>query len=664
MSLPPEKASELKQIIHNHLTRMDIHGKIRDVLAETVRQEFGTGHRPLSEEDFMRALQHRGIVDEVMRDLHFSQEVPATEAGPSPATHKPATHFVDREATQLKKTNIDPTRRCLYLQVLGGKAFLEHLQEPEPLPGQVCSTFTLYLNFRNQRFRSKPVPCACEPDLQEGFLLEVHKDSLGDGSRMADATTMLSISDPVHMVLIKTDPSSETTLVSSYFLDWRSVLSAPNGKTSMAVELLGVGSECKVPVGVLNVKLELYPPLTQTLTPDVIATQQSLERKRTAEKERLFLVYAKQWWREFLEIRPSHQTKLVKIFAQDENGVNRPVCSYVRVLRAGRLLDGPRQAARFVSLLGMERAPVVGGGAKQEQWCTLLAFLCRSKGDCEDHATLLCSLLLGFGLDAYVCVGTKAKATPHAWVMTLGTDGSVTFWESLTAHRYLHRPIDPDAPPLAPQPKPSHPYRTVGCVFNHEAFLANCQPSDAVELCVFDLRDGARWKAMSQEAVRSVCAPGSTTSLPPLPPLCASQLDPVAASNQLELELRHLLTEHRKDLGVATAWDDHLSYLLSAALAAYELERCTGVSCGNEEFQDAVRRAVPDGHTFKGFPIHFTHRNARRAFATSLRSPFCDEIVCCRGDHVRLAVRVRVFEYPESACAVWIMFACKYRLVL
>ncbi|KAJ8288504.1 hypothetical protein COCON_G00011630 [Conger conger] len=635
MTLPPEKASELKQIIHNHLTRMDIHGKIRDVLAETVRQELGTGHRPLSEEDFLRALQHRGIVDEVMRDLHFSQDIPATEASLS---LKPATHFVDNEMTQLKKTNIDPARRCLYLQVLGGKAFLEHLQEPEPLPGQVCSTFTLYLNFRNQRFRSKPVPCACDPDLLEGFLLEVHKDSLGDGSRMVDATNMLSISDPVHMVLIKTDTSSETTLVSSYFLDWRSVLSAPNGKTSMAIELLGVGSECKVPVGVLNVKLELYPPLTETLTPDVIMTQQSLERQRTAEKERLFLVYAKQWWREFLEIRPSNQTKLVKIFAQDENGVNRPVCSYVRSLRAGRLLDTPRQAARFVSLLGMERAPVVGGGAKQEQWCSLLAFLCRNKGDCEDHATLLCSLLLGFGLDAYVCVGTKAKATPHAWVMTLGTDGSVTFWESLTAHRYLHRPIDPDAPPLAPSPSP--------------------------QLCVFDLRDGSRWKAMSEEALRSVCAPGSTTSLPPLPALCASHLDPAATANQLELELRHLVAEHRKDLGLATVWDEQLSYLLSAALAAYELERCAGVSCGNEEFQDAVRRAVPDGHTFKGFPIHFTHRNARRAFATSLRSPFCDEIACCRGDHVRLAVRVRVFEYPESACAVWIMFACKYRLVL
>lgn len=67
------------------------------------------------------------------------------------------------------------------------------------------------------------------------------------------------------------------------------------------------------------------------------------------------------------------------LYPQDENGVNKPVCSYVRVLQAGRLLESPRHAARFVSLLAYQKAPVVGGGSRQEQWCTLLAFLCRQK---------------------------------------------------------------------------------------------------------------------------------------------------------------------------------------------------------------------------------------------------------------------------------------------
>ncbi|KAK2504510.1 hypothetical protein MC885_000093 [Smutsia gigantea] len=581
MSLPPEKASELKQLIHQHLSKMDVHGRIREILAETIREELAPDQH-LSTEDLIKALRRRGIIDDVMKELNFVTDSVDQEIPSSP---KPPVCFSDRQST-LKKTNIDPTRRYLYLQVLGGKAFLEHLQEPEPLPGQVCSTFTLCLHFRNQRFHSKPVPCACEPDFHDGFLLEVHRESLGDGTRMADSTTMLSISDPVHMVLIKTDIFGETTLVASYFLEWRSVLGSENGVTNLTVELMGVGTESKVSVGILNVKLEMYPALNQTLSQEVVNTQ-------------------------------------------DENGINRPVCSYVKPLRAGRLLDTPRQAARFVNVLGYERAPVIGGGGKQEQWCTLLAFLCRNKGDCEDHANLLCSLLLGYGLEAFVCVGTKAKGVPHAWVMTCGTDGTITFWESLTGHRYIHKSTNPEEPPVAEQPKPLYPYRTIGCVFNHQMFLGNCQPSDSVEICIFDLNDESKWKPMSEEAIKSVCAPGATTSLPPFPPLCASTID----------------------ASVTT-------------LASYEFERTTSISAGNEEFQDAIRRAVPDGHTFKGFPIHFVYRNARRAFATCLRSPFCEEIICCRGDQVRLAVRVRVFTYPELACAVWIMFACKYRSVL
>lgn len=51
---------------------------------------------------------------------------------------------------------------------------------------------------------------------------------------------------------------------------------------------------------------------------------------------------------------------------------------------------------------------------------------------------------------------------------------------------------------------------------------------------------------MSEEALKSVCAPGATSSLPPVPPLSAPSLDPAAVSNQLEVEIRFLVSEHRK----------------------------------------------------------------------------------------------------------------------
>lgn len=55
--------------------QMDIHGKIREVLAETVRNDQGPAHQSLSEADFLRALQRRGIIDDVMKDLHFTKVV-------------------------------------------------------------------------------------------------------------------------------------------------------------------------------------------------------------------------------------------------------------------------------------------------------------------------------------------------------------------------------------------------------------------------------------------------------------------------------------------------------------------------------------------------------------------------------------------------------------
>ncbi|PNJ11468.1 CEP76 isoform 6 [Pongo abelii] len=70
MSLPPEKASELKQLIHQQLSKMDVHGRIREILAETIREELAPDQH-LSTEDLIKALRRRGIIDDVMKELNF-----------------------------------------------------------------------------------------------------------------------------------------------------------------------------------------------------------------------------------------------------------------------------------------------------------------------------------------------------------------------------------------------------------------------------------------------------------------------------------------------------------------------------------------------------------------------------------------------------------------
>jgi len=108
-------------------------------------------------------------------------------------------------------------------------------------------------------------------------------------------------------------------------------------------------------------------------------------------------------------------------------------------MQADRILETPLHAARFVSLIPFQRLEAIGK-ERVEVWHSIQSFLSRGCGDSEDHAVLLCNLLLGFGLDAFVCVGTNQEGA-HAWVLTrnaptvAGKPGKVDFWESLTGSK-------------------------------------------------------------------------------------------------------------------------------------------------------------------------------------------------------------------------------------
>lgn len=67
MSLPPEKLSELRQLIHGRVSQLGAQEQIRSCLAET--QE---GGREVDEGALLRALEERGLVDQVMQSLHLN----------------------------------------------------------------------------------------------------------------------------------------------------------------------------------------------------------------------------------------------------------------------------------------------------------------------------------------------------------------------------------------------------------------------------------------------------------------------------------------------------------------------------------------------------------------------------------------------------------------
>jgi len=75
----------------------------------------------------------------------------------------------------------------------------------------------------------------------------------------------------------------------------------------------------------------------------------------------------------------SHSRQQVKIFAQNECGASKPVVSFITPIDTGHLLDTPRHAAIFVSLLKHEDECSMFG-SRVDSWTSLHAFLCRGKG--------------------------------------------------------------------------------------------------------------------------------------------------------------------------------------------------------------------------------------------------------------------------------------------
>lgn len=185
---------------------------------------------------------------------------------------------------------------------------------------------------------------------------------------------------------------------------------------------------------------------------------------------------------------------------------------------------------------------------------------------------LLCNLLLGFGLDAHVVVGTNSEGS-HAWVMTrqpvVSGKQKVDFWESLTGQKMDSQ-----------DPRVHRFYRSVGSLFNNTKFFANVQSDDRVVNTCWDLEDEYMWKGMSSSYIKTLTTSSGIGYLMP------SSLQNVGDEEKLlESILRDKISAvRRNEHHLSTSWDTQLSYLLSTALANYEYERVGGGSFAAEEF--------------------------------------------------------------------------------
>ena len=678
-----EQHSAIKQRIQQHLREQGVFTALKSIVSSTLE---GGDHKPGLAADAdsaaLKAAQRASVLARIVAD----------QAGGLP----PAAAAEDA----------GQQRALLHVLLLGGRAFtyLDGEEEMAGAEGDGADRGTVFvcMQFGSQRFRSRSVPYSAEPQWQDGVLLELPPPDEATAAAIGAAgvpemATMERLRglcracEPIHVLVLHAVGGRER-LLSSCMLEWRQVRSprrpkarhlpackrsprrpdsgrcssrpypcmqaltmAPSfwqvlhhGRHTLALELPGVGAEATLPVGALELKLELLPRPRAEAAMTEAEVYLTIKRERDAqvEAERRFFAYARAWWQQYVELSPAHANRAVKLFALSELGTQRPVSAFVRPLRAARLLRSPRHAAHFVSLLRHRREPAAGN-AVTDVWRSVHATLATRAGETEEHALLLCSLLLGFGLDAYVCLGADGRGS-HVWVLTVGADGARMFWESLNGLQYA---VVPGAA--------GHPYTELACVFNHRALYANTQPSVKLEHASLELEDPYAWKKMDAALLKSV------TPLPQAPLRPCSMGEPAALEAATEAALRALVDEHRSSRGLGrtgVVWDEELSYLLTPALASYETERMTGHAAVDQAlFADAIRRKVSAGHTFKGFPHHFVTSDALSIFDTWLRDEVALSILQCRASKASLGLRLQLHPMADDVVSVWVMLAVAYK---
>eukprot|EP00758_Cryptobia_borreli_P001981 Tbor_TRINITY_DN2687_c0_g1::TRINITY_DN2687_c0_g1_i1::g.17892::m.17892/K16457/CEP76; centrosomal protein CEP76 len=629
-TISDDRLKEMRKAINNHLQASNMYGEIRDII-----DTYAADHiefNPNDAGDVMRVLQERGIVQQVLNRMG-GVERQCAAFGTGGTVPQPM-----RDRSILK--GIKPNEKYLHIRLTGGRAFIDNLDLDRK--EQKSTQMVMCAHYDRQRFRSTPQESLVDPMFDDDFLVHLDK---GHGD-------IVDLATPLHISVIKEECSlGRCHLVGENTIEWRKVLRT--GYMSLTVELCG--SNPSIPSGIIEMEIELIPGGPKYPEEEILDRIQ-LQRTAVIAADREFLIYARRWWSEYHSIRASHKGRHVKLFAATSSGRMVPVTHYVSVIGPDRSLDSPFAAARFVSLFTLTNEHdtttdvLLGHNSSKSSsqiWPSQFTFLSQKHGEIANHATLLCSLLLGFALDAYCVIGA-AGGKLHMWVVTRTRVSSgeydVTFWEPSSGLRY--------------EPNGAHKYTAVGCAFNHLNFYANSQENDSAVTTKWNFDNEIEWCSLNILKLKFV-------PKFPNPPILYISLNARLIETDLESTLREFVGNHRDTLGLQTYWDDSLSAVLSYGLVQYERQRVEGN--GKQDiseinmFHRCVKGAIGDGRTFKGFPLNVSHINENRISSNLLASIPGKEILDLVGDDLKHGLRVKCFVFPEGLVSVWVMIAARYR---
>lgn len=610
----PESLKSMKAAIHSFLEETSVYDSIRDIVDAYVAEhgeENAAGENPSA---IMKIVKEKGILQELVSQI---QTRPSVSAAPSISVPSDGRYY-------------------LLVRLAGGRAFVDNVDLAHATAQKRSVVFAAH--FGSQRYRSALKPCSTDPCFDDEFLFEV--DATGFGFSDTD---LIEVSTPFHIAVLREDTQLNVAeLLGENIIEWRKVLKS--GYLGLTVELCG--RNAGVPAGIIDLQMELVSKKRIRYRDEDIAARVEQQRVAVTNADREFLVYSRRWWAEYQSQRPTHRERKVRLFASTSTGRMVPVTHFVSPVQAELGLDSPQEAARFVSLLRVAAegeggvGPVGGEGGG---WLSPFVFLSQRQGPSCNHAALLCSLLLGFGLDAYCAVGSCHGGETGVFVVTRSVDArgaaKVTVWNPASGERTT--------------PSEQAVFATVDCLFNNKSLFANCQASNSLVAVSFDCHNEELWKPLNVLKLRMV-------PRYPAPPLLFESQSGPPQERALEVQLRAAIVSYRDAFGVMTAFDNVVSYVLSQALALYERQQCEGCAENFTFFQESVKGTLGAGKTFKAIPVNVSYLDVGSVMDVVRAASVGREILDTVADSARFAARVKAFRFPEGVSSVWVMIAVSY----
>ena len=298
------------------------------------------------------------------------------------------------------------------------------------------------------------------------------------------------------------------------------------------------------------------------------------------------------------------------------------------------------EAFRFVSLLPLEE------NKDNRRWNCFHSFIAKGSGDIEDHCTLLCSFLLGFGLDAYIVIGNY-KEDRRIWILTRETMISsplkiIYYWEPITGQRFE-----------SSNPNVKKYCNTISCVFNNKVMYANLQANNGMDNVSYDFEDRKYWSGLE---VSSLVSPWSF----PIK-LFESTINTIELEEQIEVFLKDKICYYREStLMSRTEFDESMSYILTPAVSKWEIEKVYELKSSQEELVAAIYNVIPDGHIFKAFPVETRSINPQEVFSNVMQNKITKNMIDTNSNELKFALKTKVTPYPEKITVVWTILAITY----